>query len=70
MVAPRLDLIFIVDFTLTAIFLVPQLLAWVYAQPEKVKRRAVGMWLVFLPARFSSPDWVQLSARRFPIEWS
>jgi membrane-bound metal-dependent hydrolase YbcI (DUF457 family) len=47
---PAWDLIFIVDFTLTAIFLVPQLLAWVYAQPEKVNRRAVGMWLVFLPA--------------------
>ena len=47
---PAWDLIFIVDFTLTAIFLVPQLLAWVYAHPEKVKSRAVGMWLVFLPA--------------------
>src|SRR6202171_5114916 len=46
------DLIFIVDFTLTAIFLVPQLLAWVYAHPEKVKGRAVGMWLVFLPTPF------------------
>ena len=49
---PAWDLIFIVDFTLTAIFLVPQLLAWVYAHPEKVKRRAVGMWLVFVPAPF------------------
>jgi membrane-bound metal-dependent hydrolase YbcI (DUF457 family) len=47
---PAWDLIFIVDFTLTAIFLVPQLLAWVYAHPEKVKGRTVGMWLVFLPA--------------------
>src|SRR6266581_3760616 len=47
---PAWDLIFIVDFTLTAILLVPQLLAWVYAHPEKVQRRAVGMWLVFLPA--------------------
>jgi membrane-bound metal-dependent hydrolase YbcI (DUF457 family) len=46
---PAWDLIFIVDFTLTAIFLVPQLLAWVYAHPEKAKGRAVGMWLVFLP---------------------
>jgi hypothetical protein len=25
------------------------LLAWVYAQPEKMKSRAAGMWLVFLP---------------------
>jgi membrane-bound metal-dependent hydrolase YbcI (DUF457 family) len=49
---PAWDLIFIVDFTLTAIFLVPQLLAWVYALPEKVKARAIGMWLVFLPAPF------------------
>ncbi len=49
---PAWDLIFIVDFTLTGLFLVPQLLAWVYARPEKVNRRAVGMWLVFLPAPF------------------
>jgi membrane-bound metal-dependent hydrolase YbcI (DUF457 family) len=49
---PAWDLIFIVDFALTAIFLVPQLLAWVYAHPEKVKRRAVGMWLVFMPVPF------------------
>jgi membrane-bound metal-dependent hydrolase YbcI (DUF457 family) len=49
---PAWDLIFIVDFTLTAIFLVPQLLAWVYANPEKVKRRAIGMWLVFMPTPF------------------
>jgi membrane-bound metal-dependent hydrolase YbcI (DUF457 family) len=49
---PAWDLVFIVDFTLTAIFLVPQLLAWVYSHPEKVNRRAVGIWLVFLPAPF------------------
>ncbi len=49
---PAWDLIFIVDFTLTAILLVPQLLAWVYSHPEKMKRRAIGVWLVFLPAPF------------------
>jgi len=47
---PAWDLIFIIDFTLAAIFLVPQLLAWVYSHPEKVKSRAIGVWLVFLPA--------------------
>src|SRR6266852_1657872 len=47
---PAWDLIFIVDFTLTAIFLVPQLLAWAYAHPEKVGIRAVATWLVFLTA--------------------
>src|SRR5207249_6970431 len=45
-------LIFLVDFTLTAILLVPQLLAWAYAHPEKVQRRVMGMWLLFLPAPF------------------
>jgi len=49
---PAWDFLFIVDFTLTAILLVPQLIAWVYSHPEKMKRRAVGMWLVFLPAPF------------------
>jgi membrane-bound metal-dependent hydrolase YbcI (DUF457 family) len=47
---PAWDLIFIIDFTLTAILLVPQLLAWVYTHPETMKRRAFGVWLVFLPA--------------------
>src|SRR5438067_1861708 len=45
---PAWDLIFIVDFTLTAILLVPQLLAWAYAHPEKVQRRVMRTWLVFL----------------------
>src|SRR6266481_6989069 len=49
---PAWDLIFIIDFTFTAILLVPQLLAWVYAHPQKWKRRAMGLWLVFLPAPF------------------
>src|SRR5882762_10199266 len=47
---PAWDFVFIVDFTLTAIFLVPQLLAWVYSRPETVKPRAAGVWLVLLPA--------------------
>jgi membrane-bound metal-dependent hydrolase YbcI (DUF457 family) len=49
---PAWDLIFIIDFTLTGIFLVPQLLAWICAKPEKMKRRALGIWLVFLPVPF------------------
>jgi membrane-bound metal-dependent hydrolase YbcI (DUF457 family) len=47
---PAWDLIFIVDFTFTAILLMPQLFAWVYAHPEKLKRRALVVWLVFAPA--------------------
>jgi len=46
---PAWDFIFIVDFTLTAILLVPQLLAWVYSRPkgEAACRRNVAG---FLPA--------------------
>src|SRR5437773_3945336 len=49
---PAWDMIFIVDFTLSAVLLVPQLLAWVYAQPEKVWPRALRVTLVFLPGPF------------------
>jgi membrane-bound metal-dependent hydrolase YbcI (DUF457 family) len=44
---PAWDLIFIIDFALTALFLVPQILAWVYATREGLQRRALGSWLVF-----------------------
>src|SRR5919109_1307938 len=47
---PAWDMIFIVDFTLSAILLLPQLLAWVYSNPEKMWPRAAGTWLVFMPA--------------------
>ena len=43
---PAWDLIFIVDFTLTGLLLLPQFLAWVYASKEKWKPRALGTWLV------------------------
>jgi membrane-bound metal-dependent hydrolase YbcI (DUF457 family) len=49
---PAWDILFIVDFTFTAILLVPQLLAWAYEDPEHVRSRAVFMWLVFTPAPF------------------
>jgi membrane-bound metal-dependent hydrolase YbcI (DUF457 family) len=47
---PAWDLIFIVDFTFTAILLVPQFLACVYASPERLKARALGSWLLFILA--------------------
>ncbi|HVH69729.1 MAG TPA: metal-dependent hydrolase [Candidatus Dormibacteraeota bacterium] len=46
---PAWDLVFIIDFTLSAILLLPQLLAWIYANPEKMWPRAMGTWLVFMP---------------------
>jgi membrane-bound metal-dependent hydrolase YbcI (DUF457 family) len=47
---PAWDLIFIVDFTFTAILLLPQLLSWVYENPQHLQRRAILMWLIFTPA--------------------
>src|SRR5437868_624450 len=44
---PAWDLIFLVDFTLSTIFLAPQIVAWVYRKPEGLQRRALGGWLVF-----------------------
>src|SRR6267378_5016115 len=47
---PAWDLIFIVDFTLSAILLAPQILAWVYAKEEGLQRRALGSWMAFAAA--------------------
>jgi hypothetical protein len=41
------DLVFILDFTLTAIFLLPQVAAWIYRDPAKSLRRASRMWALF-----------------------
>ena len=41
------DLLFIIDFTFTAIVLLPQITAWIYAGRENNRRRAAMMWVVF-----------------------
>src|ERR1700730_3338690 len=38
---PAWDLIFIVDFTFSAILLIPQILPWVYSKPENLRQRAL-----------------------------
>ncbi len=43
---PAWDLIFIIDFTFTALLLCPQILAWVYRQGEGLKNRAIITWSV------------------------
>ncbi|MGC1619968.1 MAG: metal-dependent hydrolase [Candidatus Acidiferrum sp.] len=43
---PAWDLLFIIDITFTALLLCPQILAWVYRQPEGLKNRAIIMWSV------------------------
>jgi len=49
---PAWDVLFILDFSFTAILLIPQLPAWAYEDPEHSRRRALIMWLVFTPAPF------------------
>ncbi len=41
------DLVFILDFTLTGIALLPQLAAWVYREREKNISRALRLWALF-----------------------
>jgi membrane-bound metal-dependent hydrolase YbcI (DUF457 family) len=43
---PAWDLIFIIDFTFTALLLGPQILAWVYRRAEGLKNRAILTWSV------------------------
>ena len=49
---PAWDLVFIVDFSFTGILLIPQLLEWVNRDAPHAKRRALVMWVFFVPSPF------------------
>ena len=49
---PAWDLLFIVDFSFTGILLIPQLLEWVNRDAPRAKRRALVMWVIFVPSPF------------------
>ncbi len=49
---PAWDILFIVDFTFAALLLVPQLLAWIFEDPKLLRRRALTLSLLFIPAPF------------------
>jgi len=49
---PAWDLLFIVDFSFTGILLIPQLLEWVNRDTPHAKRRALVMWVIFVPSPF------------------
>lgn len=51
---PALDLIFIIDFTLTAIALVPQMAAWCYRDAGQFRRRALAVWAVLVAGAFGA----------------
>ena len=43
------DVLFIIDFAFSSILLFPQLLAWVYRDPNGALRRGVRLWLALVP---------------------
>jgi len=49
---PAWDLLFIVDFSFTGTLLIPQLLEWVNRDAPHAKRRALVMWVIFVPSPF------------------
>lgn len=63
---PAWDLIYILDFTLSAILLLPQALAWIYEREEGASRRALRTWLscvlaALVIAGFSQRLYVQVT---------
>ena len=66
------DLLFIIDFSFTAIVLIPQIIAWIYpAGPEasrdtaKSRARALRMWLIFTASAFLI--WLLTRAAGYPF---
>jgi membrane-bound metal-dependent hydrolase YbcI (DUF457 family) len=59
------DLLFIIDFSLTAIVLLPQAAAWVYRRRENAASRAVGLWLLF--TGLAAAVWALARATGFPF---
>jgi membrane-bound metal-dependent hydrolase YbcI (DUF457 family) len=51
---PAWDWVFILDLTLTALALAPQLIAWCYRQPGQFWSRAVGVWVLLTVGAFGA----------------
>lgn len=47
---PAWDLLVIIDFTFSAVVLIPQLLAWAYSNADRVRWSAILLWVIFTPA--------------------
>src|SRR5271155_5906224 len=59
------DLLFIIDFSFTAIILVPQVIAWIYRDREKSRARAMRMWVVFTVGDVLA--WLMTRAAGYPF---
>ena len=59
------DLLFIIDFSFTAIILLPQIAAWIYGDRAKSGTRAVWMWVLFTLGALAA--WTAAGAAGFPF---
>jgi membrane-bound metal-dependent hydrolase YbcI (DUF457 family) len=64
---PAWDWVFIVDFSLTGLALVPQLAAWCYRDPRKFWRRAAGIWIALCVAAVGIHEFAVINGYGFPI---
>jgi membrane-bound metal-dependent hydrolase YbcI (DUF457 family) len=59
------DLLFIIDFSFTALVLLPQIAAWIYSERAKCRMRAFWMWVLFTLG--AAGAWTAASAAGFPF---
>lgn len=59
------DLLFIIDFSFTAIILLPQIAAWIYRDPAKSRARAAWMWMLFTWGALAA--WMAARVAGFPF---
>ena len=64
---PAWDWVFILDLTLTAIALVPQLAAWCYREPGQFWRRAICVWAALTVGAFGAYLFASAVGYGFPI---
>jgi membrane-bound metal-dependent hydrolase YbcI (DUF457 family) len=61
------DWVFILDLTLTAIALVPQLAAWCYRAPGEFRLRATGVWVALTIAAYGAYWFARLTGYGFSL---
>jgi membrane-bound metal-dependent hydrolase YbcI (DUF457 family) len=64
---PAWDWVFIIDLTLTAIALAPQLAAWCYREPGRFLRRAIGVWFALTIGAYGGSWLARLAGYGFPL---
>jgi len=64
---PAWDWVFILDLTLTAIALVPQLAAWCYRDAAQFTRRAIAVWAVLTLGAVGTYFFARAAGYGFPI---